>query len=666
MKHLLLCLLFLLCALYAGFSSATSSSNIEATDPKIASITTSSTITSTTSPPPLRRILQSSAPRVIAEAYECDENQQEIAADVMFPKRMGAEIRVCIAPNTPTRNRGVFIRSIEDFKFFKNGGTASQVVIANRVETDTRLTLLLCIPGAEICSFKTTLVPDLFFGGADGNITGTGEVAMQEGRQHTIGRRQLTSPSLLRGTIQWRGGRQAQVADLSENFAGLSNVKMEFSYKKATKEEKADVLGETESWWASKPLWLRILIIVIIIATIIGCCCCGLSCAGWLRSEYVTEKKQEEKRKSVIEHRKSVMEQRKSIMEQRKSVMEQRRSAYEQKDEDEDEDEDDVYNTTNGTKMVRVSMIAEAQEDDDGETTESSGEYPVEETMTEEDDDEQEEESQPTINDVCFDADEHPGTIAYEAAVRKSLERWGDQDFGPPVYRAIKKQLPGRRFFICDDPDQSEQEWREVPKQELVETFGAHFDELKLEHNIRTMGRESCVQPLPTSPKHQPPPLIIRPQEEEEDDDDEQEEEEDESQPTINDVFFDANEHPRMIAYEAAARPQEEDDDDDEQEEEDESQPTINDVCFDADEHPGTMAYEAAVRKSLKRWGGQDFGPPVYRAIKKQLPGRRFFICDDPDQSEQEWREVPKQELVETFGAHFDELKLERNMRTMG
>jgi hypothetical protein len=476
MKHLLLFLMF---ALFAGFSSATSSSNTKVTESQT---TTSITSSTTTSPPPLPRILQSSAPRVVAEAYECDENEERIAADVIFPKRVGAEIRVCIAPNTPTSNRGVFIRSIEDFTFFKNGGTASQVVIADRVETDTRLTLLLCIPGAEICSFKTTLLPDLFFGDTDGNITGIGEVAMQEGRQNTIGRRQLTSPALLRGTIQWRGGRQAQVADLSDNFAGLSDVKMEFSYKKATKEEKADVLGETESWWASKPLWLRILIIVIIIATIIGCCCCGLSCAGWVRTEYVMEKKQEEKRKSIIEQRKSVMIQRKSIMEQRKSVMEQRRSvaekrrssaaaaaaaAYEQEEDDDDVDDDDV---------------------DDGETMGSSGEYLVEETNT-----------QPTVNDVCFGADEHPGTIAYEAAVSKSLKRWGGQDFGPPVYRAIKKQLPGRRFFICDDPDQPE-EWREVLKQELVETFGARFDELKLEHNIRTMGNPRRVLPKKENP----------------------------------------------------------------------------------------------------------------------------------------------------------------------
>jgi hypothetical protein len=302
MKHLLLFLMF---ALFAGFSSATSSSNTKVTESQT---TTSITSSTTTSPPPLPRILQSSAPRVVAEAYECDENEERIAADVIFPKRVGAEIRVCIAPNTPTRYRGVFIRSIQDFTFFKNGGTASQVVIADGVESDARLTLLLCIPGAEICSFKTTLEPELFFGGTDGNITGTGQVAMQEGHLDRRQRRQLltadtTDAPLLRGTIQWRGGRQAQVADVADNFAGLSNVKMEFSFKKATKQEQADALGkQTESWWASKPPLLRIFIMVIIISTILGCCCCGLS---W---EYVIE--------MVIAQQRSFIEQRKSIAEE--------------------------------------------------------------------------------------------------------------------------------------------------------------------------------------------------------------------------------------------------------------------------------------------------------------------------------------------------------------
>jgi hypothetical protein len=84
--------------------------------------------------------------------------------------------------------------------------------------------------------------------------------------------------------------------------------------------------------------------------------------------------------------------------------------------------------------------------------------------------------------------------------------------------------------------------------------------------------------------------------------------------------------------------------------------PEDDDVCFDADDHPGTVAFLKAVRKSLKKFAGEDYSPSIYRAIKKQLPDRKFFICDDELEPDK-WRETSKSELIDIFWRHFDEEK---------
>ena len=86
------------------------------------------------------------------------------------------------------------------------------------------------------------------------------------------------------------------------------------------------------------------------------------------------------------------------------------------------------------------------------------------------------EEPLPEDADVCFDAGDHPGTVAFLKAVRKILKKFADEDFSPPIYRAIKKLLPDRKFFICDDEDELNK-WREPSKSELIDLFWKYYDE---------------------------------------------------------------------------------------------------------------------------------------------------------------------------------------------
>ena len=85
-------------------------------------------------------------------------------------------------------------------------------------------------------------------------------------------------------------------------------------------------------------------------------------------------------------------------------------------------------------------------------------------------------------------------------------------------------------------------------------------------------------------------------------------------------------------------------------------QPSDKDVCFDADEHPGTKAMHAAVKMTLKEYPLDEYSPEQYRHIKKQLSGRKFFVCDDEDHPDV-WREVPKSELVELLRKEFEDMR---------
>jgi hypothetical protein len=84
--------------------------------------------------------------------------------------------------------------------------------------------------------------------------------------------------------------------------------------------------------------------------------------------------------------------------------------------------------------------------------------------------------------------------------------------------------------------------------------------------------------------------------------------------------------------------------------------PNEEDVCFEAEEHPGTDAFLNAVRKTLKSVGPSAYSPKVYRQIKRQLVGRRFFVCDD-DNKPYDWREVNKSELIDLVWKYYEDIK---------
>jgi tetratricopeptide (TPR) repeat protein len=80
--------------------------------------------------------------------------------------------------------------------------------------------------------------------------------------------------------------------------------------------------------------------------------------------------------------------------------------------------------------------------------------------------------------DVCFDNKGHPGTKEWMRAVRDSLEEFGVVEYSPPIYKAIKKNLKGRRFLIRISRNHRTS-WREGSKPEVIEIIGEYFEKLQ-------------------------------------------------------------------------------------------------------------------------------------------------------------------------------------------
>jgi len=353
---------------------------------------------------PALRQLQSSNPRVIAEAFECDDLLQPLPQAL---RPIGYEVRVCVEPNRPTRNRGIVMRSINSFTFYQNLGSAVQRAIVNGNELDQR-TLLVCVAGELICSFKTKLDDDFFYMNTpNGTVTGTGEVSMEVEEEDGT-RRVLTGGIGLRGL-------QADTA--AGGFAGADDVSLDILVEGSPRPEGL-VRGtpEEKSWWEDSPVWLRVLVIVgaalilIMICALIGICI-------WSARDMVNQTGRKRTDRS-----------------------------HETTDEDVDVHVQRAVHTSYQPQAAPVPQMTQAQR-----------------AQT------------PLPQDVCFDAVKHPGTAAMEKAVRKSVKEFPKTQYCPKVYRHMKRQLPGRRFFVCDDENKPNV-WREVPKAELVELFRREFE----------------------------------------------------------------------------------------------------------------------------------------------------------------------------------------------
>lgn len=100
--------------------------------------------------------------------------------------------------------------------------------------------------------------------------------------------------------------------------------------------------------------------------------------------------------------------------------------------------------------------------------------------------DEADDKTTPRKHDVCFDSEDHKGTKAFVKAIQQTLEELGPVPYSPAVYKNIKRQLPDRRFYLCDQElgdakakAMKKYEWREASKREIIDIFWKYYEEEK-------------------------------------------------------------------------------------------------------------------------------------------------------------------------------------------
>jgi hypothetical protein len=391
------------------------------------------------------RILQSSNPRVLGEIYECDELFQEVVD--INPRPIGYEIRICILPDRRTRQRDVVMRSIDEFTFYKNFGSAVQKVVDKGKENEEQLSIVLCVPGQLICSFKARLKNEFFYDDDAGNITGSGTLSFQFSEDYQPNRRVLVQQQVRlglggAGRGRGRGRGRSMIEDVEGGFAGTDTVTVNIPVEGVPR-PPGDPLSAEENakgWWQTSPTWLKVLVVFgTLVTAILLCCLCGL-CVYSLRSRIDDEKKEDE---------------------------EKREREMENEDNDDNNDNDIDNNIDNANDDYGDEYYDDPTNVEDASQAETAPANNYEEG------------EQPGDFDVCFDADDHPGTVELHNVMRNTMQDFpADTEYGPSVYRHIKQQLPGRRYFLVDDENRPDF-WRETGKKELIDLFRKEFEDLQ-------------------------------------------------------------------------------------------------------------------------------------------------------------------------------------------
>jgi hypothetical protein len=239
-------------------------------------------------------------------------------------------------------------------------------------------------------------------------------------------------------------------------------------------------------------------------------------------------------------------------------------------DDQEEEDHDDGSPSPQSSRPSSHRPKTNAREDDDNATLSGS--------------------ATPLKDDICIGDNEHPGTIDFLYIVREVVDEGAFQEFAPPVFRRIRKRAKGRRFLIRPF-DELPHYWRIASDREKIEYCGQCYDR----------DSENLKKPASKSAK----------------DDWGAGDEVDKG--WQNDLVSGGNEWVlAMTVHTYASHIYDHDEDDD--------RPAPMDICFGKKRHSGNEAMKKAIRKHLPDYNYMEWAPPVYKAIKSALLGRRYFV----------------------------------------
>jgi hypothetical protein len=413
-----------------------------------------------------------------AEAFRCDVDNNPIPMKEKL--RRGQQVKICVQPNFEASRAGVFMNSIESFSYGREHDDLTQVAIDSKGHgSDDGSTQVDCSSGRKICSFQTMLGNDFFTEGAQLVISG---IANLQFGAHQNQRQQ----DLLQSDDAWRRD------DLG--FAGRSAVDGYFgivNYRVQKDTEPFTILG-------LNPTQMKILYATV--GLLLGLCllCCLLSCCFMCRGRRRRKEEEKENVPSNISYEGTSEHQ---IDSRSASLEEERTSGFDEIEPDDREYWEERSQMSSNVIPKDRSARSRSTRSRDTQKRKKNGSARGDRSMMNDYSDSHEASENgevsttPRETDVCFDADEHPGTEAFLDAVRQTIAALGPVPYSPAVYKSIKRQVPGRRFFVCDDYDDKEEsdtfsnekeyEWRQVEKRELVDLFWKYYEEEKVADAVR-------------------------------------------------------------------------------------------------------------------------------------------------------------------------------------
>jgi hypothetical protein len=368
-----------------------------------------------------------------AEVYECDWRNQEITS--LAPRTDGASIRICIRPNEIARSLGIKINKIVSWNFTRTDLNLMQwAVEPDAIQATDGLTVLTCLPGSDVCAFRTQLMSNFF--DVDGILSGVGSVWLE------FGSTGVTSINR----------RRAQ--EVPFNFAGASPVDLDTS---VIYQEQHTAVCEYEQlfseWWIEEEINTRYTYIGIVAGTAAALACLLLACAVCpcfrrrgdktdgdqdiqVNLDLKSDKKQENTSSTTQNNEES-----RSIV----SGATDHSTLAASKTEDEEMGLGSSRKKRKGSSAL-VLPTGDVQED-----------------------------YTPDIDDVCFDEENHPGTKHFIRVIREIIMENPDVKYSPTTFKAIKKGLKGRR--LCKMTTKGR--YREPSKDRLIDLCGIAFKEQK-------------------------------------------------------------------------------------------------------------------------------------------------------------------------------------------
>lgn len=220
----------------------------------------------------------------------------------------------------------------------------------------------------------------------------------------------------------------------------------------------------------------------------------------------------------------------------------------------------------------------------------------------------------PVKDDICMGDNEHPGTNDFLYIVRDVVDEGAFQEFAPPVYRRIRKRAKGRRFLIRPF-EELPHYWRIASDREKIEYVGQCYD--RDSEEIKKRSSKSAKDDWGAGDEV--------------------------DNGWQNDLLAGGNEWVlAMTVHSYASHIYDRDEDDD--------RPAPMDICFGKKHHPGNEAMKKAIRKHLPDYNYMEWAPPVYKAIKSNLRGRRYFVPLEQGG----WQQATQQERRTEMGNYYN------------